>query len=63
MEVGLGIHGEPGAQRCPLQPADQCVDRMLTAIAKPVTEGGSGAVHPQTTFPSHCILQLLSGFF
>ncbi|HEX3683108.1 MAG TPA: dihydroxyacetone kinase subunit DhaL [Bryobacteraceae bacterium] len=32
MEIGLGIHGEPGVRRVPLQPADQIADQMIEAI-------------------------------
>src|SRR5439155_5956535 len=32
IELGLGIHGEPGIHRGPLEPADRLVDGMLTAI-------------------------------
>ncbi len=32
MEIGMGIHGEPGVQRGPLRPADQVVDEMLDRI-------------------------------
>ncbi|WP_428485713.1 dihydroxyacetone kinase family protein [Rhodopila sp.] len=32
IELGLGIHGEPGVQRTKLQPADPLVDLMLDAI-------------------------------
>jgi len=32
MEIGMGIHGEPGMKREKLQPADQIVERMVTAI-------------------------------
>jgi dihydroxyacetone kinase len=32
IELGLGIHGEPGVQRGPLEPADALVDRLLAAI-------------------------------
>src|SRR5439155_5285638 len=32
IELGLGIHGEPGVRRGPLEPADALVDRLLTAI-------------------------------
>lgn len=32
IELGLGIHGEPGVQRGPLEPADALVDRLLGAI-------------------------------
>lgn len=32
MEIGIGIHGEPGVHRGPLEPADAIVDRLLPAI-------------------------------
>jgi dihydroxyacetone kinase len=32
IELGLGIHGEPGVRRGPLEPADALVDRLLAAI-------------------------------
>jgi dihydroxyacetone kinase len=32
IELGLGIHGEPGVRRGPLAPADVLVDRLLDAI-------------------------------
>ncbi|GLS88190.1 dihydroxyacetone kinase subunit DhaK [Cypionkella aquatica] len=32
MEIGMGIHGEPGIRRGPLKPADAVVDEMMDAI-------------------------------
>lgn len=32
MEIGIGIHGEPGGHRGPLETADQIADRFLTEI-------------------------------
>jgi dihydroxyacetone kinase len=32
MELGLGIHGEPGVARMPLQPADALVETLLASI-------------------------------
>lgn len=32
IELGLGIHGEPGVRRGPLEPADALVDQILGAI-------------------------------
>jgi dihydroxyacetone kinase-like protein len=32
IEIGIGIHGEPGRERIHLEPADQIVDRLLTPI-------------------------------
>jgi len=34
MELGLGIHGEPGVRRAKLQPADQLSETLLTQIVK-----------------------------
>jgi dihydroxyacetone kinase-like protein len=34
MEIGIGIHGEPGRYREPLAPADQVVDRLATAVVE-----------------------------
>jgi dihydroxyacetone kinase len=32
LEIGMGVHGEPGIRRGPLQPADAVADQMLEAI-------------------------------
>jgi len=32
MEIGIGIHGEPGQERLPLQPVDAIVERMTQEI-------------------------------
>ncbi|PIE33580.1 dihydroxyacetone kinase subunit DhaK [candidate division KSB3 bacterium] len=32
MEIGMGIHGEPGVRRGPLKTADEVVEEMLSAI-------------------------------
>lgn len=32
MEIGIGIHGEPGTHRGPLETADQVAERLLAAI-------------------------------
>lgn len=32
MEVGMGIHGEPGIERSSLEPADAVIDQLLTHI-------------------------------
>jgi len=34
MELGLGIHGEPGVKRTELQPADELTETLLTEILK-----------------------------
>jgi dihydroxyacetone kinase-like protein len=43
MEMGIGIHGEPGRERMPVEPAHQIVKRMLDTILidLPVATGGS----------------------
>jgi dihydroxyacetone kinase-like protein len=37
MEVGMGIHGEPGVSRETLRPADAVTDELLDAILKDAT--------------------------
>ncbi len=32
MEIGMGIHGEPGIERGPIQSADEVVSRMMSAV-------------------------------
>jgi dihydroxyacetone kinase DhaK subunit len=46
MEIGMGIHGEPGVERGKLQSADEIADRLLTAILDdlPVAAGERVAV-------------------
>jgi len=41
MEIGIGIHGEPGVERTDLAPADEVVDRLMTAVIEdlPFEEG------------------------
>src|SRR5438105_2906625 len=34
MEIGVGIHGEPGRRRAPVQPASAIVQELLDAIVK-----------------------------
>jgi phosphoenolpyruvate---glycerone phosphotransferase subunit DhaK len=43
MEIGVGIHGEPGRARCPLTPAREIVEVLTTAIVDdlPFTRGDS----------------------
>ena len=43
MEVGIGIHGEPGVHRGPLESADEIADRLLDTILAEFPELGSGA--------------------
>lgn len=46
MEIGMGIHGEPGIRRGKLEPADQIVDEMLEKIVAdlPYEKGDEVAV-------------------
>ena len=39
MEIGMGIHGEPGIHRGKLKPADDVVDTMMTAILEDLPFG------------------------
>jgi len=32
IEIGIGIHGEPGRERIPVEPVDAIVDRLLAAV-------------------------------
>ena len=34
MEIGIGIHGEPGRERMALEPADRIVDRLLEPVLR-----------------------------
>ncbi len=47
MEIGMGIHGEPGVARGPLEPADAIVDEMMDRILAEMARGarrpGGGA--------------------
>lgn len=46
MEIGMGIHGEPGIRKGALRPADEIVDEMMEKILgdMPWTEGEEAAV-------------------
>lgn len=33
-ELGIGLHGEPGREKLPMEPADAIVDRMMTAVVE-----------------------------
>jgi dihydroxyacetone kinase len=41
MEIGLGLHGEPGRRRARLEPADRIVDEMMELILADLDYGGS----------------------
>ena len=40
MEVGIGIHGEPGTHKEPLRPADEIVDHLLDKILSDIDYTG-----------------------
>ena len=44
MEIGVGIHGEPGRQRIPLAPAKQVAERLLEPILADLDFTGDGGV-------------------
>ena len=44
IELGLGIHGEPGVRRGPMEPADALVDRLLAAILADLNPGAGTRV-------------------
>ena len=46
MEIGMGIHGEPGIRRGPLAPADEVVEEIMRAILadRPLRQGDDVAV-------------------
>jgi dihydroxyacetone kinase len=44
MEIGIGIHGEPGVRRGPLETADEVADDLLAAIATDLGLGGGDKV-------------------
>ena len=44
MEVGVGIHGEPGRRRSPLQRADLIVDELLSSILRDLSPASGGEV-------------------
>jgi dihydroxyacetone kinase-like protein len=42
LEFGVGIHGEPGRERRPMEPVDRIVDRALDAILADFPAGSAG---------------------
>jgi triose/dihydroxyacetone kinase / FAD-AMP lyase (cyclizing) len=44
VELGLGIHGEPGVRRGPIEPADRLVERLLEPIAADLRLAGGDRV-------------------
>jgi dihydroxyacetone kinase-like protein len=43
MEMGVGIHGEPGRRRVKLQPADAIIEEMVGAIVGDLAQAAKGA--------------------
>jgi hypothetical protein len=39
VEIGLGIHGEPGAEQCKWRPSDELVEEALKSILDPIKGG------------------------
>ena len=44
VEIGIGIHGEPGRERIKLEPADAIVDRLLSPILEDLPYGSGDRV-------------------
>jgi phosphoenolpyruvate---glycerone phosphotransferase subunit DhaK len=44
MEIGMGVHGEPGIKRGPLLPADQVAHSLVDAIVADIDDRGHGEV-------------------
>ncbi|MGX5695020.1 dihydroxyacetone kinase subunit DhaK [Agromyces soli] len=44
IEIGIGIHGEPGRERIKLEPADRLVDRLLDPILEDLPFGAGDRV-------------------
>jgi dihydroxyacetone kinase-like protein len=44
MEIGMGVHGEPGIKRGPLLPADEVAQALVDAIVADIGERGRGEV-------------------
>ena len=44
MEIGMGVHGEPGITRGPLEPADKVGETLVDAIVADIDDFGNGDV-------------------
>lgn len=44
MEIGMGVHGEPGIKRGPLQPADEVARTLVDAIVADIDDSDRGEV-------------------
>ncbi len=67
IEFGIGIHGEPGRERIPMENAETLVDRMVTAVATDLPLSGGddvllftnsmGGTPPLETYLAHGIAE------
>jgi dihydroxyacetone kinase-like protein len=44
IEIGMGVHGEPGIRRGPLRPADEIAQTMVDMIAADIADRGAGDI-------------------
>lgn len=44
IEIGMGIHGEPGIRRGPLQPADEIAEILVATIVEDIADRGGGEI-------------------
>jgi dihydroxyacetone kinase-like protein len=44
MEIGMGVHGEPGIRRGPLRPADEVARTLVDAIVADIGDRGRGEI-------------------
>ena len=44
IEIGIGIHGEPGRRRIPMAPADEITEMLTTPVIEDLGIGGSDQV-------------------
>ncbi len=44
IEIGMGLHGEPGIRRGPLQPADAIAELLVEMIVDDIADRGSGEI-------------------
>ncbi len=49
MEVGIGIHGEPGRRRLPVAPAREVAEMLVEPILKDLDFTGGDGVSPSST--------------
>ena len=49
MEVGIGVHGEPGRRRLPIAPAREVAEMLVEPILKDLDFTGGDGVSPSST--------------